>query len=251
MNQKLILENWRKYLKEEVNVSPTTSNKEVSPQTQQQQQSANTQQLDVKKPTDIKNMILAKAKGQAGSAGPDQITKQNIQKNNKVLASTRSVTQPIQAAQVLLQLFNQLSPEDQAEAAKVAQTLMQTKPQQNTQKNQKVVNENVVTNASLNALATLGGGDISKGVQRLGAGAFITAIGYGMAQIVTGDVVGGMGTTLNTLVKSMEKLYSSNNVADLNDILSSIGETAFDVVTGKRTDTIEEAKKKVVTVAQE
>ena len=242
MNQKLILENWRKYLKEEVNVSPTTSNKEVSPQTQQQ--SANTQQLDVRKPTDIKNMILAKAKGQAGSAGPDQITKQNIQKNNKVLASTRSVTQPIQAAQVLLQLFNQLSPEDQAEAAKVAQTLMQTKPQQNTQKNQKVVNENVVNNATLNAIATLGGGDISKGVQRLGAGAFIAAIGYGMAQIVTGDVVGGVGTTLNTLVKSMEKLYSSNNVADLNDILSSIGETAFDVIAGKRTDTIEEAKKK-------
>ena len=247
MQQKLILENWRKFLKE-VNVSPTTSNKEVSPQTQQQ--SANTQQLDVRKPTDIKNMILATAKGQAGSAGPDQITKQNIQKNNKVLDSTRSVTQPIQSAELLIQVFKQLSPEDQAEAAKVAQAIMQTSPQQNTQKNQKVVNENVVTNVSLNALAALGGGDISKGMQRLGAGAFIGAIGLGLAQIATGDIVGGTGIALNTLVKSMQKLYSSNNIADLNDVLSSIGGTALDAIApegfvGKRsTDTIEEAKKK-------
>jgi len=248
MNQKLILESWRQYLTE-VNVSPTTSNKEVSPQTQQQTDS-NTQKLDVRKPLDIKNMIINKAKGSPGSPGPDQVTKQNIQNNNKTLASTRSVSQPIEAAQLLIQLFNQLSPEDQSEAAKVAQTLMQTRiQQQTTQKQNNIVKENVVNDFTLKAVETLGGGNISKGIQRLGAGAFIGAIALGLSQIASGDLVGAGGTTVKAIVNGMQKLYSSNNVSDLNDILSSIVDVTADVVApegfvGRRTDAVEESKKK-------
>ena len=224
--QQLITESWRAFLVEEQPVGQQQAPAQQQAQTQQapaQQQP----QLDVRKPADIKNMILAKARGKAGSAGPDQITKQNIEKNNKVLASTRSITQPLQAAQVILQLFNQLSPEDQAEAAKAAQQILQTKPQQQQQNTQQVQKESLIKeDLTISALQALGGGDLTKGLQRIGTGAFLGAIAIGLAQAASGDFQSASATALKTIVNGMQKLYSSNNIADLGNIIGSVVDVA-------------------------
>jgi hypothetical protein len=164
--------------------------------------------------------------------------------------AARTTTQPIQAAQLLLQLFNQLSPEDQAETAKIAQRLTQlasqqpAKPQQaQTQQQSPVQKEGILDQvdqanqavglAAFSALSKLGSGDMGKGVQMLGAGAFITGIAIGICQIATTDVAGGSATLVKTLVNSIEKLYTSNNPADLVKIISSVGDA---LAPGKRED---------------
>ena len=217
--QQLLVEGWRTFMVEQ---------QPIGQQPQQTAKPEQSQQLDVRKPVDIKNMIIAKAKGKAGSPGPDQTTKQNIEKNNKLLASARSVTQPLQAAQVILQLFGQLSPEDQAEAAKVAQQILATPVQK-----ESVIREDLV----ISALEKLGGGDLSKGIQKIGTGAFIGSIAVGLAQIASGDLQGGAATALKTIANNMQKLYASNNIGDLSTILSSVADVA---APGKRDDSIYE-----------
>jgi len=238
--QQLITESWRAFIVEQ---QPVGANPQQSQQAQTQPE------LDARRPADIKKMLATKATQKSGSPGPDEITKQNIKNNNKVLMAARTTTQPIQAAQLLLQLFNQLSPEDQAEAAKIAQRLTQlasqqpAKPQQaQTQQQSPVQKEGILDQvdqanqavglAAFSALSSLGSGDMGKGMQMLGAGAFITAIGIGLCQMVTGDMAGGGATLVKTLVNSIEKLYTSNNPADLVKIVSSVG----DAISGKRED---------------
>jgi len=240
-DQQLITESWRAFMVEQQPVGVTPR------QPQQAQQAQAEPELDVRKPVDIKRMLATKATQKSGSPGPDETTKQNIKNNKQVLMSGRVAAQPIQAAQILLQLFNQLSPEDQAEASKVAQRLLQQTPQQptKTQKTQAqqqppVQKEGVIDQAdqaigmaALSALSKLGSGDAGKGVQILGAGAFITAIGLGLYQIANGDAITGGAVLVKALANNIEKLYNSNNPTDLEKILSTIGDA---LTPGKRED---------------
>jgi len=246
-DQQLITESWRAFIVEQ---QPVGAN------TQQPQQAQAQPELDARKPADIKKMLATKATQKSGSPGPDEITKQNIKNNNKVLMAARTTTQPIQAAQLLLQLFNQLSPEDQAEAAKIAQQLSQlasqqpTKPQQTqqpakpqqaqTQQQPAVQKEGIVDQANqavgmaaLTALTKLGGGDMSNGIKKIGAGAFIAAIGIGLSQLANGDMAGGSAVLMKTLANNIEKLYNSNNPADLEKILATVSDA---IAPGKRED---------------
>jgi len=230
--QQLLTESWRNYLVEQQPVGANIQQPQQAQQAQQAQQPQQAQQaqaqpeLDVRRPADIKKMLAAKITQKSGNPGPDEITKQNIKKNNKFLSVARSAAQPLQAAQISLQIFSQLSPEDQAEVAKAVQLILQTKPQQKTNKSlqkESLIEESIV----VSALQTLGGGDITKGLQRLGTGAFIGSLAFALAQIASGDYAEGGAAAIKTIVNNMEKLYTSNNIGDLSKILGTVIDTVI------------------------
>jgi hypothetical protein len=216
--QQLITESWRTFMVEQ------------QPQTQQQKV-----QLDFRNPANIKRFILAPI-GDVGSPGPDAVTKQNFQKNPNILVAATKVTQPIQAAQSVEQILNALSPQDVEEVRKAAQVILSASNNKPAQK-ESLIKENL----TLSAIEALGGGSFDKGIQRIGAGAFITGVAIALAQLCQGDLNGASAVGIKTIVNGIQKLYTSNNVSDLDKILNSITDavgTAANV--GKRDDSIYE-----------
>jgi len=232
---KLIVENWRRFVVEQTQQAEQPQQAEKQPK----------QVLDIRRPQEIKNYLLSTAKGKAGSSGPDEITKQNLQKNDKIISTGRSINQPLQAAQIIIQLVSLLSDADKAELGKDSETIFRNmtaeKPQQKTQKNapeqKQPVKEQLVTeNLTLSAIQKLGGGDFTKGMQRIGSGAFIGALAMGMTQIANGDISGASGTLLVAIVNNLQKIISSNNISDLNQIITNNMEATASNFTGKRND---------------
>jgi hypothetical protein len=287
MNQKLILENWRRFLKEELTTTQpsvsTTANVIDNSQQQEEEKivsvtaainssietalksqeeviktipnkqavkdaiknlidkiqlreeknnkSADTQQLDVRNPNSILPLMKKYSKMSSGSPGPDEITKQNLAKDEtkKLIASLPSTkTNPTQAATSLFNMLNFIfSEEDKAEIVQALERLQQAASQTTSQFKE---NQQVGAKAYLmlhNALNKLGDGSEEKGIAKVANGALIAGMAAAMFAYFSNDMNG-----LATIMAGMPKLISSSKSSDIFQII------------GAGAEVVTEAKKK-------
>jgi hypothetical protein len=204
MQQKLILENWRRYLTEELNTTPE----------------AQTLKVDLKNPSSILTLVKQYSKMSSGSPGPDQTTKQNLatDETKKLLASLPSVkTNPSQAFISLINMFNLvLSDEDKAEVAQAVEKLQQAASQKTSQFKE---NQQVGTKAYLmlhNALNKLGNGNEEKGIEKVANGALIASLAFGIFSALNGDITGVAG-----IVSAIPKIISSSKSSDILGVIGA------------------------------
>jgi hypothetical protein len=288
MNQKLILENWRKFLKEELTTTqPSVSTANVIDNSQQQEEekivsvtaainssietalksqeeviktipnkqavkdsiknlidkiqlreeknkkNADAQQLDVRNPNSILPLMKKYSKMPSGSPGPDQITKQNLAKDEtkKLIASLPSTkTNPTQAFISLFNIFNSvLSEEDKAEVAQALERLQQAASETTSQ-----VKENLGVKAYLtfqDTLSKIGGGSEAKGIAKFGNGALIMAITAGIFCFMNGDA-----GTAGGIVAAIPKLISSSKSSDILGIIGAGAEAVQEAKKSKSGD---------------
>lgn len=229
--QQLITEGWRNFLVEQ---------QPVAQQAPAQQQA----KMQVNQPNSIIAALQKYAKNPKGSPGPDKTTINNLNTNGKeIIANLASNTKkaPLQAAQLVLQTYAQLSEEDKAEIAELTLKILNAgKNIKQPVKEQKNIISNL-SDFSWQAVTALGSGDVAKGLKIMGGTAFAVTLAMAIADIASGEMVKGGASLLSTLAQKIPQTLKSGNLSDLtnitNDLVGGIATPA-----PKRDDAIDESK---------
>jgi hypothetical protein len=219
MKYDVILENWNKFLKEE----------EKKPEQQAQQPQVNA--TDAKSVINLVSQFVNKTEGQPG---PDEATMRALtsDKGIQTLKALRTSSNPKQAAQLIVSLYQMLSPEDKAEIAnktvKLTASARQIKNQNITEQDKSASEK--LNDLSLQAMSKLGGGDINKGFKLLGGGAFIAAMTMAIMDITTGNV----GNGIVNLANGLTNLVKSSKSEDVLALFQSSVEAMADPIAERR-----------------